>query len=346
MVTYISELSYSGGPNSDFVEIAVTTGTDISGYSIYTYTSNGSIKEGPISLGIVRSTVAGKDVYLINNSTPGFSNLAANDGLALVDAEGNVLQFLSTGGTVTATEGPASGMITTDIGTTTGSNSLQSDNGGTSYYKQTAPNQGAIPCYAPGTMIDTPDGPRPVQDLRPGDLVRTRDHGAQPIRWCRSGPQPLEDLDRDAKPVLLQAGALGPNRPSQDLIVSPQHRILIGGAQQLLRFFASEAFAPAKSLTTLPGIRHMMGKRAITWIHFACDRHEVVRANGCWSESLLLGPMAQQSLTPRDRHTLDAVLPDPVDPDYLNGPPARRCLRLGEVKRIISESARQAQAAA
>ena len=105
--------------------------------------------------------------------------------------------------------------------------------------------------------------------------------------------------------------------------------------KQAVQFASYFARRPAKALTTLPGIRHMIGKRAITWIHFACDRHEVVRANGCWSESLLLGPMAQQSLTPRDRQALDAVLPNPIDPDYLNGPPARPCLRVGAVMRRL-----------
>ncbi len=40
-----------------------------------------------------------------------------------------------------------------------------------------------IICFTRNTRIETPYGPRPVQDLRPGDLVITRDHGVQPLRW-------------------------------------------------------------------------------------------------------------------------------------------------------------------
>jgi hypothetical protein len=193
------------------------------------------------------------------------------------------------------------------------------------------------PCYAPGTLIETPGGARRVETLQPGDLVTTLDHGPAPVRWTRSAAQALDAVRADERPVLVKAGALGPNLPARDLIVSPQHRIFVGGANQLTPIFAAEAFAPAKALTVLPGIRHMMGRREIRWIHFACDRHEVVRANGCWSESLLLGPMAQRGLTERDRWALDAVLPFAADPDYLNGLPARPCLTAGEVRRSIAE---------
>ncbi|MFA5582109.1 MAG: Hint domain-containing protein, partial [Paracoccaceae bacterium] len=44
-----------------------------------------------------------------------------------------------------------------------------------------APRTDPFLCFTPGTLIDTPDGPRLVEDLRPGDLVLTADHGAQPL---------------------------------------------------------------------------------------------------------------------------------------------------------------------
>lgn len=194
------------------------------------------------------------------------------------------------------------------------------------------------PCYAPGTLVDTPDGPRAVETLEPGDLVLTRDHGPQVIRWTHSGEHPLEEADVDAKPVQIKADALGHGLPSQDLIVSPQHRILVGGNGQLHQVFATEAFAPAKSLTGAPGIRHMKGKAKITWIHFACDRHEVVTANGCLSESLLLGPMVLNGLHASERLALTDIFgPAPTPDAALNGPTARECLTVGAVKRQIAK---------
>lgn len=189
------------------------------------------------------------------------------------------------------------------------------------------------PCFAPGTMICTPDGPRAVETLKPGDVVMTQDRGAQIIRWIHNGKYPLEDAKDDAKPVLIKAGALGQNLPVHDLIVSPQHRILVGGAGQLDGVFANEAFAPAKSLTAVPGIRHMKGKKTITWHHFACDHHEVIRANGCLSESLLLGPMVVKGLSAGDRRALFDHFGPTTTPDAaLNGLPARDCLTVRVLK--------------
>lgn len=131
----------------------------------------------------------------------------------------------------------------------------------------------SVVCYGAGTMIDTPDGPRPVETLRPGDLVMTLDHGPQPVRWLHCRNSLFDDAGVDAKPVQIKAGALGDNLPARDLIVSPQHRILVGGAGQLQQIFAFEVFVPAKSLTAVADIRHMKGKKEITWIHFAFDRH-------------------------------------------------------------------------
>ena len=195
-------------------------------------------------------------------------------------------------------------------------------------------------CYARGTLIDTPDGPRAVETLQPGDQVVTRDNGPQPVRWTRSSDHPLEHAGQEDRPVLIQSGALGNGLPAENLIVSSQHRLFVGGGSQLERIFTDESLAPAKSLTDLPGIRFMMGKKQITWVHFACDRHEIVRANGCWSESLLLGPMALEVLPDDQRSALRAMFgADAAANDAsaaLNGPPARPCLTVTRTRRIVS----------
>jgi Hint domain-containing protein len=194
-------------------------------------------------------------------------------------------------------------------------------------------------CYAKGTLIDTPNGPTPVESLKPGDLVWTLDHGSKPVRWIRIEAQPLDAVGADAKPVLIAAGALGAKLPARDLIVSPQHRILVGGHRQLQQWFKTEAFVPAKSLTRLQGIRHMRGKTNITWIHFAFDRHEIVTANGCLAESLLFGPMVVNGLTAAElRAVTDIYGPARTPGAALNGPPARECLGAGPVRRHLAKS--------
>ncbi|MEM7489933.1 MAG: Hint domain-containing protein [Pseudomonadota bacterium] len=193
----------------------------------------------------------------------------------------------------------------------------------------------SIMCYGIGTMIETPTGPCPVEALEVGQDVMSLDRGPVPVIWVRRMEQVLSGLDLDDRPVLVTAGALGPGRPARDLVVSPQHRILIGGAQ-LPSIVARPAFAPAKALTGLPGIRHLRGPARVSWVHFACARHEVILAEGCESESLLLGPMVRRSLTQADRARLSLAFGRPVSMEFdLNGPPARPCLTVAEVRSAV-----------
>ncbi len=336
MPGYISEFLHEGGASSDFVEIAIPEGTDTSSYTLVHYNSDGTVN-ATYSLGSVVTTINGQDVYLIDSSTP-LADIKSNEAIALVDDTSTVLQFLTTeGNDVVATEGPANGLTSTNIGSTSGGESHQTNDGGSTYFAQSSPNPGAVPCYAPGTLIATPDSPRAVEALRVGDLVDTLDRGPMPIRWLRAGEQPLEGAAPDARPVLIRAGAFGPGRPARDLVVSPQHRILVGGRGQLAGAFPGERFAPAKALTGLPRIRFMAGKRTIIWHHFALETHAVVTANGCLSESLLLGPMVIGGLTRAQRRRLSAIFGPAPSGGAVNADPARACLSVRETQAVLSQ---------
>lgn len=201
-------------------------------------------------------------------------------------------------------------------------------------------------CYAKGTRIDTPRGPRAVEMLQAGDQVCTLDNGAQDVVWVGTYDQPLEDEDVQSKPVHIKAGALGYNNPARDLIVSPQHRILVGGHNQGEDIFRDECFAPAKALTGLRGVRFMSGKKMITWVHFACARHEVAFANGCTSESLLLGPMALKALDRGDLiHLVRTLGGENTFPGGISGQAARSCLTVDQTRRQIARGLKQRETA-
>ncbi|MBB5516238.1 hypothetical protein FHS89_002264 [Rubricella aquisinus] len=186
-----------------------------------------------------------------------------------------------------------------------------------------------LPCFAPDTRIATPAGERVVADLRAGDLVLTRDHGPRPIRWWS---RHQVGLDGDTLPVLIRMGAFGPAIPRRDLILSAQHRVLVGGTHQLP--YESERFAPAKGLVRQPGIRLMRGRHHQDWVHFALDRHEIVFAEGCEVESLLIGPMVIRNLPARTRLRLYGLFPRRTGAQALNGRPARPCLTVQQALRL------------
>lgn len=65
-------------------------------------------------------------------------------------------------------------------------------------------------CFLAGTLIATPSGEVPVETLRAGDLVLTRDHGPQPLVWATSSRITPEAIDRapDLRPIRIAPGAL------------------------------------------------------------------------------------------------------------------------------------------
>ena len=199
----------------------------------------------------------------------------------------------------------------------------------------------SVVCFAEGTMIETADGPRRVEDISADDVVMTEDKGAQSVTWTRAKWHPIERGDDADYPVLIAAGALGPNRPAADLIVSPQHRILVGGQGQLEALFSDEVLVPAKALVSLPGIRQMKGKKGIRWVHFALEAHELVQANGCVTESLLLGPMVTNGLTADENDQLQKIYgPIPEDGSAMNGEPVRPLMGAGKARRAIDATRR------
>ncbi len=134
------------------------------------------------------------------------------------------------------------------------------------------------PCFVAGTMIDTPDGPRAVEALQVGDLVETMDNGVQPIRWV--GCRTVRGRG-DFAPIRFAPNAIG---NAVELLVSPQHRMLIGGWRAELLFGEDEVLVAAKHLLNSDMI-HQMPMPEVAYHHILFDDHEIVFAQGVPSES-------------------------------------------------------------
>ena len=113
---FVNELHYDneGGDTGEGVEIAGPAGEDLTGWSVVLYNGSGGTTYGTMALD-----------GTIPDLGPGFGVLAffqdgsqngAPDGLALVDPNGDVAQFLSYEGSFVAVGGPADGLLSVDIG--------------------------------------------------------------------------------------------------------------------------------------------------------------------------------------------------------------------------------------
>ncbi|MGY3614466.1 Hint domain-containing protein [Bradyrhizobium sp. USDA 10063] len=86
-------------------------------------------------------------------------------------------------------------------------------------------------CFMAGTLIGTPAGEVPVEILTRGDQVLTHDGGVATVDWL--GIQTVSTRFADKMrvlPIRIKAGALAEGVPSRDLLISPDHAVLVDGA--------------------------------------------------------------------------------------------------------------------
>lgn len=184
-------------------------------------------------------------------------------------------------------------------------------------------------CVQRGTRIKTMQGCMAVEDLEIGDRILTLDSGYQPIRWIGSrliGRDEL-DLSPELRPIRFRAGALGPDMPDQDLLVSPQHRVLMSGWKAELHFGHSEILVPAKSLVNDRDITIDHEIEALEYFHVLFDQHEIMLTNGVATESFFPGDYVLDELASPVREELGKIFPELIaNPDEF-GSSARLCIK-------------------
>lgn len=191
-------------------------------------------------------------------------------------------------------------------------------------------------CFMAGTLIRTNEGDRPVEDLRPGDMIWTKDHGVQPLLWRGERKIEAERQSQNQRlaPVRIAKGALGKGVPMKDLMVSQQHRILIDGAFGHAIFGGEEVLATAKHLVGIEGIDVVSKFDDITYIHLMFKDHEILMSDGALAESFYPGPMALLSLPRASREEVLALRPELKDEDH-QPRQARRFATPREVKLLL-----------
>jgi hypothetical protein len=143
------------------------------------------------------------------------TNLAADQGILALNAASVALD--STGKILTVFDSAHASLASITFATSLAGNNMQVVNG-----------DEIVICFMPGTLISTPFGLRAVETFKANDLVLTIDGRAAPVRWV--GRQTVSRIFGDplrVLPIRIKAGALDEIVPCQDLLVSPDHALLI-----------------------------------------------------------------------------------------------------------------------
>jgi Ca2+-binding RTX toxin-like protein len=193
-----------------------------------------------------------------------------------------------------------------------------------------------IPCFTPGTRITTGRGEVAVEELQPGDMVLTRDRGFRPLVWVGRRDLTLADLvvQPALRPVRIAAGALGDGLPCRDMLVSPQHRMLLGGWRAEMLFGEDEVLVAATHLTALPGVTPAI-RSGVSYIHVMFDRHEIICADGAWSESFQPAQRMLDGMGEAQQEEILVLFPDlPVS--EVAFPSARLSLKAHEARVLLA----------
>lgn len=159
-----------------------------------------------------------------------------------------------------------------------------------------------VVCFTTGTQIRTPDGDRPIEELKVGDLVETLDGGPQPIKWIGTSHYDEAALIENPKlrPIVVSARVFGAER---DLIVSRQHAFLLPKEDLLAR-----AIQLVKM--NVAGVHIAHGRKRVTYHHIMFEKHELIYSEGIATESMYPGPQALRALCPEAMESLLRVFPE------------------------------------
>lgn len=187
-------------------------------------------------------------------------------------------------------------------------------------------------CFTPGTRIRTAQGEALVEDLREGDYIQTRDNGEQKIQWIgqrRISGARLFAMP-DLRPIRVRAGALSTGQPDEDLLVSPQHQLLLRGHRARDLFNTDEVLVRAQDLVDERRVIIDSSVREVVYYHILTERHEVVWANGVAAESFHPAGTALDTIDPQQRARLFEMFPGLDLNPMTYGDYARRTLTQAE----------------
>lgn len=196
----------------------------------------------------------------------------------------------------------------------------------------------SLVCFATGTRILCETGEHTVEEITEGTRVFTRDNGVQTVRWigCRDLSSAQLLRYENLRPIVISAGALGPNMPNRDLRVSPQHRVLVRSKIADRMFGTVEVLVAAKQLLEMPGIYRDDSLAPVGYFHMLFDRHEIIWSEGAETESLYTGPQALKSIGEESLAEIRTLFPELFTEEFQTPPSARTLVKGREGRQLAA----------
>ncbi len=148
---------------------------------------------------------------------------------------------------------------------------------------------GPMPALVPDTPIATPQGYRPLREIRRGDLVVTPQGEAVPVLARVSRSVPARGMTR---PLYIRAPYFG---LGQDIFAAPSQRLVLSGSDVEYLFGHEAVLAPAAALTGGHSVLEARSGPVITYAQLLLPKHEPILAAGSVVESLYIGRLHRKA---------------------------------------------------
>ena len=206
--------------------------------------------------------------------------------------------------------------------------------------KRSSATREGVVCFAAGTRLETCNGAGLVEDIVAGDKVITKDGGAREVLWVgmRHISRARLMTSPGLRPVRISAGAIGLDRPSEDLLVSPDHCVVVSNAMTRDIWDEPEVLVAARDLVSWPGISRLRTSQSVTYYHLMLEEHGILIANGMEAESFHPGAAKLTAIAEDQRARLFDIMPELERRATNYGRPARRVLDKYEAQQLARAS--------
>jgi hypothetical protein len=294
-----SETVFNGGAIDMFLKGASAVGTVVSSGGLLAISGNASATNTTLAGGATiqlqspKATLSGgiietgtsNTISLTGAISAGYGDLGVISGFVAGDIID--LTTFGSGATVSSTVSSGNTLLTVSSGTGSQSSDTFVFAGAyTSSFFNLVPDGSTgveitavgTPCYCPGTLIATPAGEVPVEQLVIGDRITTASGRQRPIKWIgrRAYGGRFASGKKHILPVRFTQGSLGNGLPKRDLMVSPLHAM-----------FLDEVLIPASALVNGVSIVQLDRVDSVEYIHIELETHDVILAEGAPSETFV-----------------------------------------------------------
>ncbi|KAA9008374.1 hypothetical protein F3S47_11980 [Histidinibacterium aquaticum] len=192
----------------------------------------------------------------------------------------------------------------------------------------------AVSAFARGTLISTEQGPVAVEDLLPGDGIRTVDAGIQPLLW--RGTTTLVPGAPNQSPQMgsltrVAADSLGIGRPMPDLVLGPKARVYHRSEPVQRATRADGAFVPVRDFIDACNVIELTPMSPVQVFQLDLPGHHRVLAHGVELESHHPGTPSDLEIKGETLELYLSLFPHRADLASF-GPPRYARLRVADLK--------------